>query len=226
MEQQKFVYTPGLGRSYAGAQRMNRLSIQSADAKALINPEARRLAKRIIEADERIGAKSAELQGQINNEGNLEKILKDQLREYPSKDAYTQHLRQEKLAKQSKKVKQLIADRDELIDTEIGTYEYEKIVRGLLECYDKDTKQRSKDLRRYLEAVKEILEIQFAQATAYEQLLIIINTHLNSGEKLVCLDSFPYDHKSLGQLTVTNGISWIINTLDVLDDLPDSFDKL
>lgn len=214
------------GMSSSGIERMNQLSIQSAAAKVLTNPEARKLAKRIIDADQRIGAQSCTLVGRINDERNRETMMARQIEDYPPKDAYTRHLKQEALKKQGDKVKALEYDRDELIDTEIGTYEFEKLVRGLLECYSQDTGQRAKDLRRHLEAAKEILETQFSQATAYEQLLKIIRTTLNSAEKLQVLMDLPDDHKFAGELTVTSGIRWIIDALDFIDDLPDSFDKL
>lgn len=225
MKQMYSYLIPGM--SSTGTARMNRLSIPGPDAKALANPEARKLAKRIIEAGQRIGAQADELTGQINNERNRETLMIRQLQDYPPKDAFIKHQKQEAIKKQSRKVEALINERDELIDNEINTHEYKKIICGLLDCYEKDTSQRAKDLRRHLDAVKEILETQYSQATAYEQMLKIIRGTLNSGEKLyVLMDEIPDDHKFAGELTVTSGIRWIIDALDLIDDLPDCFDKL
>lgn len=214
--------------AYSGRTIMKQIeAMKRAEGSKLENPEARKIASRIREITLKIGDEVDTLNGEIQDAKSKRAMKEDAVSRLASQSWAASTARSE-AKKLRKNVEDLVSKRDKLIDDEISEAELKSLANRLVKCYDDDTRQRAKDIKKHLTAACEILSIQFAQATLYEQTALAINNRLNSSKLSKMMAGFSGRHYFGGfiGLTFTHGISWLLDAVDMLEGLADDFDKL
>lgn len=217
-----------LGKTAEAKVRVSFNRLSTYRSPGLKNPEARKLAARIIEADKRVGAKAEELDREIQSNKALEKIYKDSMEEYTEKGSFVYERKKKRLADTRKEITALIAQRDDILNNELSGVEYKTLLTKYINCYEADTHERVQELRKIGNTLITLLTEQIEQSEAYDKYLRTLEYKLNSSSHDSIIKGVTAKHVSLatGKPTCNHNASRVATDIEYLSRMLERLNDL